>query len=915
MAINYLIEVAVPSDTSSTERGKVLERFARYFLETQNFRIQEEVRLTASEVDLLGIEKTTGERIFVECKAWRSTIPSEALQKLLGNVIFRNYSSGWLLSTYALSKDAKGFEDEWNQKLSEERRRLRIYPPERLVDRLISARAIKDPATLIYDKDEHQTSNDAHLILTHDGEYWALPVIDTSLGVHSSALLFNARTGARITSQVQLDRISNTDCSLKLPWISETNESQIVATKKLRNDLESIVRVPMADHWADYRPARPEDFVGRESVQASVFGFFDAVRNATTNTRLIAIKGPSGWGKSSSVLKIASRAANKRNKGKYFVFTVDSRAATTSRFPELAVISAVKSAASTGFIQSLPNLEFGSGSSLLSSSGIAEITTELKTQEKVICVFFDQFEELLYKTDLEDVFTEMRRLCAAVEEAQTNIIIGFSWKTDGVVPSEHNAYHMWHSLSDRRFEIELSPFTEQEVATAINRFSKELGHPIIPQLRRVLQDHCQGYPWLLKKLCIHILDLSTQGIEQLDILSRSINIQSLFKKDLENLSPPEIGCIKQIAQESPAEFFKITQNYGEEVLSRLVDKRLVIRSGTRLTIYWDIFRDYILTEKIPYIPVTYVPQANFSRYANALAFMVGKNELTYAQLGNHMHLSMGATDNLVRDLANLGHVDANRKETRIIPLFSSEQEAIDIAFQFWRSHEVVRKLGAMTDIALTDIQVEDVYRSANKRAELGERTVHTYVIRLLGWLKGLGIATRIGGAHVLRDIGQSSLRSLNDVYSRRQKSSDLFLGLAPPAKVVNAFKEIGTSTIRRSEIEAKHGRNTFHTLFQLGLIDIDGYPTSKISPASAESLVRAHARKTATVAIVTEIINEKGNITGLEVGEFLATKINAKWSEGSLRRYGNALRQWAEWTSSEAVAPSQISVAKNGQLF
>lgn len=72
-------------------------------------------------------------------------------------------------------------------------------------------------------------------------------------------------------------------------------------------------------------------------------------------------------------------------------------------------------------------------------------------------------------------------------------LVGFSWKTDGVIPTEHNAYHMWHSLSDRRFEIELSPFTEREVGLAINRFSKELGNPVIPQLRRLLQDHCQGF--------------------------------------------------------------------------------------------------------------------------------------------------------------------------------------------------------------------------------------------------------------------------------------------------------------------------------------------------------------------------------------------------------------------------------------
>jgi hypothetical protein len=41
---------------------------------------------------------------------------------------------------------------------------------------------------------------------------------------------------------------------------------------------------------------------------------------------------------------------------------------------------------------------------------------------------------------------------------------------------------MWHSLADRRFEIELAPFTENEVTLAINRFAKELGQRVIPQL-------------------------------------------------------------------------------------------------------------------------------------------------------------------------------------------------------------------------------------------------------------------------------------------------------------------------------------------------------------------------------------------------------------------------------------------------
>jgi hypothetical protein len=694
MSVSYFIEVAAPLETTTVDRGRLLAKFAGHFLETQNFQVTEEVRLTASEVDLLGIDKTTSEQIFVECKAHRTNLSSEVLQKLLGNVHFKNYNAGWLVSTSPLGKDAKGFHHEWQQRPPEERRRLHIYPPDLLIERLTLARIILPVSSLRFDTFRFKAGNEAFLLITPYGEFWALPVVDPSSGIQSAALLFHADSGTAVADQMTLDLVAKTDTSLSLPWIIGTVHAQRTAATKLKGELESIVRVPMADHWADYRPARPEDFVGRETIQSNIFQFLDAVRAQSTPTRLIALKSPSGWGKSSSILKVASRATNTRNKGKYFVYAVDSRAATTRRFPELAVVTAIKEAVARGFVRTANPLEFGGATNLFSTPQMQCLAEALQRDEKVICIFFDQFEELLSKADLVEVFDEMRRLCAAIEEVQANLVIGFSWKTDGVIPTEHNAYHMWHALADRRFEIELNPFTEREVALAISRFAKELGEPIIPQLRRVLQDHCEGFPWLLKKLCLHILEQSKGGIDQNDILNRSINIQSLFKRDLENLSSVETACIKQIASESPAEFFRIAQNYGDKIVTHLIDKRLVIRSGTRLTIYWDIFRDYILTEKIPYIPVTYVPQANFSRYAKALTYLLDHNELTYAELAKQMDLSMGAADNLVRDLVNVGHVEANRKETRIVTLFNDELRAIDIAFSFWRSHEVVRMLEA-----------------------------------------------------------------------------------------------------------------------------------------------------------------------------------------------------------------------------
>ncbi len=99
MSTSTSIEVAASPGISTTERGRVLEKFARRLLETQNFRVEEELRLTGTEIDLLAVERTTGERVFVECKAHRSTISAEVIHKLLGNVTFRRVSAGWLIST------------------------------------------------------------------------------------------------------------------------------------------------------------------------------------------------------------------------------------------------------------------------------------------------------------------------------------------------------------------------------------------------------------------------------------------------------------------------------------------------------------------------------------------------------------------------------------------------------------------------------------------------------------------------------------------------------------------------------------------------------------------------------------------------------------------------------------------------
>lgn len=898
--MNRYIEVCVRDDVSTTERGRILERFARRFLETQNFEVVEEVRITGMEVDLLAQECTTGERIIVECKAQRSTISSEVLTKLYGKVGLEDFASGWLLSTHDLGKDAKGIRDKWTQKPTTERRKLQVYDPEALLDRLVRAGLLFDPARLERPKTA-QLADDLYLLLTQENNYWALIGVDEQTRMRRAVYVYDAHTGDRIVSRSALTGLQATDSSMSgLMWEAEDNSDRSRETQRLKQELQSVVRVQSGDNWSDYRPARPQDYVGREDLQKEVLELFEKVRLRLSQTRVFAIKGPSGWGKSSSVLKIADRAGQKHSRSsRIFVYAVDSRAASSRRFVELALLRAISEAVDRGFIKSPGSISVGGPSSPLSTDSIKIVFEQLNKHKKAICLIFDQFEELLYKEELSPIFDDVRLLCDAAIEAGEGLIIGFSWKTDGAVPPEHNAYHLWHSLSDRRREFELGLFSSGEVMVAINRFTRELGQPISPQLRRLLWDHCQGYPWLLKKLCIHILEQIRSGLDQSEILVRTLRIEELFSKDIERLNEIELGCLRQIAAEAPAEFFKIVGVYGENTITALLDKRLIIRTGSRLNVYWDIFRDYILTDKVPYIPTTYIPQLNVVTYLSALRNLIANGSATYAALAVGLTVTAGTADNLVRDMVIVGHAEANRKTGSVRALQFDPEEAAQTLVTFCRSHvlyhTILERFGTESEFALEDVvrSVSEIY----SRLRLSAMVLRQYAKRLMQWYVAAGLIDRISDGYFVSGASHG-VSGLTTSGSRNRRGRGYFLGDAPPERVTAALAAYCEKPLTRDEITARFGRKTFESLCSIGIVDNRAALLIQAG-ASASDAVRRAARENPALGAMRRIIENEPSLSGPELGAALSSQINAIWTKPSRSRVGNALRRWVAWTWPE----------------
>lgn len=129
------------------------------------------------EIDLLAKHKISNSTIFVECKAWDGTLPADVITKLLGNVVMKNADGGWLITTGALSKDAKGAQEEWEREDNARRQMLSFYTAERIIELLLDTKLIRKCILSNIDlRDEYEQGETELLFITDIGRYWIVPV-------------------------------------------------------------------------------------------------------------------------------------------------------------------------------------------------------------------------------------------------------------------------------------------------------------------------------------------------------------------------------------------------------------------------------------------------------------------------------------------------------------------------------------------------------------------------------------------------------------------------------------------------------------------------------------------------------------------------------------------------------------------
>lgn len=283
--MNTRIEICTKEDESTTVKGGILERLVAQILTVQQFEVTQTVRVTGMEIDVYAKHKITNQVILVECKAHENALPADVITKLLGNIMLRKADACWLVTTGPLSKDAEGTRIEWEKESNSQRGKLSFYTQDRILDLLVESRQIQ-PLNKILGliSSEFVPGDDAMLMCTSSGMFWIVPIVDPALGISSAVLAFDAVHGQRVTSTEQLNNLkAHRNSFSSFQWLgSESIDSK--QTELLAEEYRNIVPVISGDDWSDYRPARPEDFVGRKKILSDILDFLENVNNGNSRT-------------------------------------------------------------------------------------------------------------------------------------------------------------------------------------------------------------------------------------------------------------------------------------------------------------------------------------------------------------------------------------------------------------------------------------------------------------------------------------------------------------------------------------------------------------------------------------------------------------------------------------------------------
>ncbi|MEH2039837.1 restriction endonuclease [Nostoc sp.] len=670
--LNLMFKILVPDSLAKKEKGDFFEELVTPLFKKHRWKVTARNKiLPGAEIDISVEDEHTKQTALVQCKFHEDKIYSNDIKQLTSEAfLLSDYSFAFLLSTSELAGTSKTLVDTFNNKYND---KLIVWAGKKLIEIFKSAYGIQNPDL---DRLGNIGVSRITFLVTYEKEFiWVVEQIDTDIE-NSHAFIFPTqftRNDSEDYWKSYFDKF-NIYQKYNLKFVNDNNQNSSIYQAlniPIEHELKKVVipRICKADKFVDYHlPCSPEDFFGRVKPKEIFWEFLKDIGDKKTDSRIVCLTGNTGLGKSSLLVKLIEESSQEEYKYEFYIRDVDVTSVRDDKakfFLANVIQTTLQEAIDHEFIKitnykiKLDSLEYP----FFESDSIQLLTRKLREERKVIIIFFDQFEEILTKNSWISIYDDFLEVANEINYIQENIVFGFSWRADIYLPAKSPQSEFWYQIKRISTTIDLNNFifSQKDTAQALNKFENFLiNNTHIKKLdsgiKRWLLDNCQNMPWLLKKICgeIHKETLKSGDFKSKQIIN-NIDIEKIFDRDVDEIK--KLGniyhnCLKYIAEYSPISQQEVINKYGSDVIHKLLEDHLIIATGSNYKIYADIFREYIVDEKLPLLTINFTPRTSIVTALKILKLL--NSNLTKLEAAKNLNLKYkdgrSTIENAIQDL-------------------------------------------------------------------------------------------------------------------------------------------------------------------------------------------------------------------------------------------------------------------------
>ncbi|WP_090059264.1 restriction endonuclease [Lentzea fradiae] len=898
-------------ELTSYRKGRLFERFTERLVDLCGY---EQVVLRAKraslEYDIEAVAKMTLRQLDGEAKAHESSISGKEVSAFVGKLIplavTRGGVDGLFISTSPFTPDGADYLRSLTPEiLTATKMTIRTLVGQEIIDFLFkngacaSESAIRAKVRL----DTRLEPLDSWYVIGEHGD-----VIVASCGPSAASAPTNFLAYSTAGERTDLSESDVARLRLQVSDLQNLVYFRVGESTGETVERASLPSVLAGAGWFDYKfPSPPECFIGRTDPLDEIVGYLNRVREEGITARTIQVLSRSGVGKSSLLLKVAA------SKGAIASVTVDGRNLLTPSDLRLVVSSLVKSLndACESSLNPPVRQEDISGK-------LGEVGSLIKGRNEVATIQIDQFEALLSRPS---VFQGVLDLVVETTERTLPIVWIMARKNDLAATYDEGAAIDLARLNELSYSIELDDFSVDEEKALLSRLSTELETKLSPQLTEAILTFSAGFPWLLKRVCAHILGMAKSGTDVSQLARGGLRAEDLFDEDLAGLDEADKALLRVFAANLPNTAAELSRRLeGEVSFQRLTDKlndflgrKLLRLAGDVYDTYNDVFKSYLLTNRIPF-QARYVFRVTPGAALGLLTTISDEGPLDAATFAKRIGGNPTAVYNKLRELRLLGFIDPQPGRVALSAEATAAIDSEQIGDFLRKALRANALVSRVLDLVASEEKVDLGAVTTLLQRELPHIRVNSttwaqYSSILVNWLRYAGIID-VEGDLIRQRESASDEMLLRREFNLGNFTPGTFVPSTRPPKVRELVEFLRNGTMNRSEVRSNFGSKYAAAVVRdaraLSLVEDDG------------DVVRLTAQGRALVANGAEITDRdiavlclsKQNVAAL-IDAASAGALSKNDQREVLSRFGSA--NWSEQTWGWRVGIITSWVVATGQ--